>query len=143
MAEFRVAHANWNEQHERLMQVREQVFVVEQGVPRELERDEFDFAAFHVVADSLDGRPIGTGRLLADGRIGRMCVLLEYRGQGVGASLLAALLEEARRRGHREVTLHAQIHAQKFYEKFGFQSVGEPYEEAGITHLSMTLPLSR
>jgi predicted GNAT family N-acyltransferase len=141
MPDFRVRSAAWHEEQVLLMTLREQVFVLEQGVPLELERDEFDATAFHVVAENRQGRAIGTGRLLEDARIGRMCVLSEYRGRGVGASILAALVREARRRGVGELTLHAQLHALRFYEKLGWVATGEGFSEAGILHRAMSLRL--
>jgi predicted GNAT family N-acyltransferase len=90
----------------------------------------------------MDARAIGTGRLLPDGHIGRMAVLKAWRGQGAGRALLRALVEEARRRGDREVVLSAQIHALGFYRAAGFAPEGPVYEEAGIPHQSMRLELN-
>ena len=99
--------------------IRFAVFVEEQGVPREIELDEMDAACIHALA-YLDGKAIGTGRLLPDGHIGRMAVLKEWRGHGVGSRILNALVEQARRRGDREVALSAQVHALAFYRAHGF-----------------------
>lgn len=123
--------------------VREKVFIEEQDVPRELEWDEWDERSDHVVA--LDGRSnaIGTARLLPIGRIGRMAVLRPWRGRGVGAALLEALLQLAREKGIPEVTLHAQTHAAGFYRKFGFDTRGDEFLEADIPHVEMGLRLSR
>ena len=85
----------------------------------------------------VDGRAVGTGRLLPDGHIGRMAVLREARARGVGGAMLERLVEEARRRGFREAVLSAQTHALAFYRKHGFEAVGEAYEEAGIPHQEM------
>jgi predicted GNAT family N-acyltransferase len=83
------------------------------------------------------GRLLGTGRLLPDGHVGRMAVLPQARGTGVGSALLAALLQAARARGDREVALSAQTHAIPFYERFGFVVEGEEYDDAGIPHRRM------
>jgi predicted GNAT family N-acyltransferase len=117
------------------------VFVLEQRVPADLERDPLDPDCRHVLARDATGRPIGTGRLTPDGRIGRMAVLRERRGQGVGAALLEALLEVARARGLPEVHLHAQQHARGFYARHGFEVEGSPFEEAGIPHIGMRMKL--
>ena len=122
------------------MPIREAVFVAEQGVPAELEMDEFDADCLHALA--YDGaKAVGTGRLLPDGHIGRMAVLKEFRGKGVGGAVLASLIDAARRRGDRELALSAQVHALAFYRAHGFKPVGEVYQEAGIPHQAMTRTL--
>lgn len=137
----RVEEVPWAEAQATLLAVREQVFVLEQGVPADLERDPLDPACRHVLARDARGRPIGTGRLTPDGRIGRMAVLKEARGLGVGAALLGALLQVARARGLAEVHLHAQQHARGFYARHGFEVEGAPFEEAGIAHIGMRMKL--
>ena len=122
--------------------VRERVFIEEQSVPRELEWDEWDEHSDHAVACDSRGEAIGTARLLPDGRIGRMAVLRQWRRQGVGAALLEALLEQARKRSLLLITLHAQISAAAFYRRFGFSERGGEFFEAGIPHVEMTLELS-
>lgn len=124
-----------------LRQVRETVFVQEQNVPAELELDAHDPLCQHVLAFADDGTPIGTGRLTPDRRIGRMAVLAPWRGRGVGEALLAALLQRAGELGWREITLHAQLPAQRLYARHGFLPYGERFVEAGIEHRSMRLLL--
>jgi predicted GNAT family N-acyltransferase len=134
---FHVAAADWGVDFAELRQVREQVFVIEQGVPVEDEWDALDAASRHVLARDGGGRAIGTGRLTPQRRIGRMAVLADWRGRGVGAALLQALLDLARERGHDAVELHAQSHAVPFYERFGFEAFGERFDECGIEHVAM------
>jgi len=117
--------------------VRRAVFIDEQGVPETLEWDEHDAVALHFLATTLDGSPIGCARLLPDGHVGRMAVLPAWRGHGVGRSLLAAVLNAARARGHAELRLSAQTHAADFYFRAGFVTQGTEYEEAGIPHVAM------
>jgi predicted GNAT family N-acyltransferase len=100
-----------------------------------------DVDCAHVLAESGDGEAIGTGRLMADGRIGRMAVLKVWRGSGVGAAMLAALMAEAKRRGLKGVYLHSQSHAKDFYARQGFIIEGEEYLEAGIPHIGMRASL--
>ena len=136
-----------------LLALRHEVFVVGQGVPVELEQDELDAAADHAVAVDAGGAVVGTGRLV-DGRIdvegrlepgtpgtvgtvGRMAVAAPARGTGVGRMLLDLLVERAAARGLPLVELHAQVHARAFYERAGFEPVGETYLEAGIEHQGM------
>ena len=122
-----------------LRRVRETVFVHEQGVPLALEWDELDPQCHHVVARDSGGEAIGTGRLTPKRTIGRMAVLSDWRGRGVGDAMLRALLEQARANGWHEVSLHAQASAIDFYARHGFLPVGERFEEAGIEHQSMRL----
>ena len=128
--------ARWAQDEKTLKQLRETVFVREQQVPPEIEWDGRDRDAVHIIARDGD-QAIACGRLLADGKIGRMAVLPAWRGRGVGAAVLAALVEEARRRGQRRVYLHAQAHAEGFYAAQGFGAEGDRFEEAGIPHVAM------
>src|SRR5216117_3712789 len=86
--------------------------------------------AIRPILPSGRSRAIGTARLLPDGRIGRMAVLVEWRGQGVGAALLEALLALAHERSMPCVMLHAQTHAAGFYRRFGFNERGGEFLEA-------------
>lgn len=108
----------------------------EQGVPVELEWDEYDAPSLHVLAEA-DGDPIGTGRLLPDDQIGRMAVLPNWRGRGVGSAILVALIELAAARGSTVVCLNAQTRAQAFYLRHGFVAEGEEFPDAGIPHIRM------
>ena len=131
---------DWPAAQQEAKRIRFTVFVEEQRVPADLEMDEYDAASLHALAYH-DGQAIGTGRLLPDGHIGRMAVLREWRGQGAGRAMLRRLIEAARRRGHREVALSAQVHAVEFYRAEGFEPEGAVYEEAGIPHQAMRLRL--
>ena len=124
--------------------LRHRVFVEEQAVPPDLERDELDAAATHAVVRDPAGRLVGTGRMvvLTEGsdpvaRIGRMAVAAEARGTGVGAALLAVLEEAAVGAGCRRAVVHAQTHAEGFYRRAGYTREGEPFDEAGIPHVAM------
>jgi predicted GNAT family N-acyltransferase len=140
--DFFVEPADWSHDQEALLAVREAVFEREQGVPREEERDGLDPFCRHVLARALDGRPIGTARLAPDGKIGRMAVLLPWRGRGVGSQMLAILLDLARALELKEVWCHAQLSALGFYARHGFEAEGEVFEEAGIPHRRMRRPLA-
>lgn len=118
--------------------IRFEVFVEEQKVPAELEMDHMDAVCVHAVAYDVGGTPIGTGRLLPDGHIGRMAVRKGARGSGVGGALLQALMAQAKARGDRQVMLSSQTHAAPFYERHGFQLEGDEFFEAGIAHINMT-----
>ncbi|WAR44155.1 GNAT family N-acetyltransferase [Methylomonas rapida] len=133
--------ATYDVDYEDLHYVRNLVFVEEQGIAPELEFDDQDRQCHHVIARDVDHRPIGTGRLSPEGKIGRMAVLAQWRGQGVGASLLRALLEKARGLGMAQVTANAQTSALGFYQKYGFTAEGVAFLEAGIPHQSVRLTL--
>ena len=117
------------------------IFVGEQNVPAGIELDDLDASCVHAVAFDIDNKPIGTGRLLPDGHIGRMAVVKEWRRRGIGAEILETLVAEARKRGHAEVVLSAQLQAAEFYRGFGFVAEGKVYEEAGILHQQMSRQL--
>jgi predicted GNAT family N-acyltransferase len=134
---FRVRLVDWRDASPVLSRIRTTVFVGEQEVPPEIEIDGRDPDCAHALAESASGEAIGTGRLMPDGRIGRMAVLAAWRNRGVGAALLEALMAEARRRGLREVYLHAQSRAKNFYLRHGYAVEGDEYLEAGIPHIGM------
>jgi predicted GNAT family N-acyltransferase len=126
----------WEKARAHAVPIRFAVFVQEQGVPLEMELDEIDEKSLHAVAFD-EGKAVATGRLLPDGHIGRMAVLREWRGRGIGGQILARLMDEARARGDREVVLSAQVHATAFYRMHGFVEEGAEYLEAGIPHRQM------
>src|SRR3990167_9431245 len=99
--DFRVEPADYVVDFKDLSSIREPVFVVEQEVPLEEEWDELDPKCQHVIARDSEHKPIGTGRLTPEHKIGRMAVLREWRGKGVGEALLVALIDQARAPGLR------------------------------------------
>lgn len=131
----------WNQAQDSLRRLRHTVFVVEQKVPKELEWDGLDESAAHALAQAEDGRALGTGRLLDNGHIGRMAVLAEYRGRGIGSEILGCLLRGATDRGLNKVFLNAQVSALGFYERHGFIVEGEEFLDAGIVHKRMSKKL--
>jgi predicted GNAT family N-acyltransferase len=139
---FRVEPADWITDLAALRAVRDPVFIVEQNVPLEDEIDALDPRSHHVIARAADDTPIGTARLTPDRMIGRMAVVAGWRGRGVGAALLEAILDQARAQGYPAVELHAQTHAIPFYEKFGFVAYGEAFDECAIMHRMMRLDLT-
>ncbi len=138
---FLIRSASWQADRARLEFVRRQVFIIEQKIPESEERDDADENSSHVLAFSEKRDVVGTGRLEPTGKIARLAVLREYRGQGVGSAMLIRLVEEARQRGLDQVYLHAQTHALSFYKKFGFVSDEEIFSEGGIPHVVARLDL--
>ena len=123
--------------------IRMTVFVEEQAVPAELEMDDLDAVATHLLA-TVDGRPAGTARIVDKGasvKIGRVAVLKEHRGGGVGRLIMEFAIDEARRRGYSEVVLSSQTYVIPFYERLGFVAEGPEYDDAGIPHRTMRFAL--
>ena len=126
-----------------VLEIRRIVFIVGQDVPEHEERDGKDADAIHLIAH-LDGKPVGTARLLlmdGVGKIGRVAVLDEMRGYGMGKAIMIAALDELRREGMTKAKLAAQTHALGFYEALGFVAEGPEFMDAGIPHRDMTLIL--
>ncbi|MFD4246874.1 GNAT family N-acetyltransferase [Streptomyces sp. NPDC058525] len=135
------------------LEVRTEVFVVEQSVPESVEYDAYDADAVHVLAVAADGEALGTGRLLhgpaaraktgdpAVGSLGRLAVRKTARGLGVGVALVRAIEAEAVRLGLTAVDLGAQTHAVGFYERLGYVAYGPEFQDAGIPHRPMRRPL--
>ncbi len=123
--------------------IRRRVFIDEQRIDEAIERDVDDLRAIHVLA-MLEAQAVGCGRMVesaAGAKIGRMAVVPEYRGRGIGRAVLDYLVAAARGRGARLAYLHAQVPVEGFYLKYGFRPVGEVFEEAGIAHRRMELAL--
>lgn len=149
-----VKTGDWATLASHALPLRLKVFVQEQAVPLEMEVDAWDPMALHAVVLDESGVALATGRLVFEqpggvsqstlsssantvGRIGRMAVLADYRGQGLGRRVIVTLIQAAKARGMKRLTLHAQQTAVGFYEKFGFIGVGEAFAEAGIAHIEM------
>ena len=120
--------------------IRKAVFVGEQAVPLELELDEYDEVATHFLLRGSDQTSLATARLLdkrGQAKIGRVAVLKEARGLGLGLALMQFVLDEARRLGFTEAVLDSQTYAIPFYERLGFTAEGEEFDDAGIPHFLM------
>ena len=134
---IRIELMSWSAALAEARPIRLAVFVEEQRVPVEIEWDDQDEKSIHALAYDSAGKAIATGRLLPDGHIGRMAVLKEWRGKGVGGAILEHLIAAARARGDREIELFAQTHAREFYRRYAFVESGPIFEEAGIPHQAM------
>lgn len=136
--DFHLDFATWHgDDQPGLRHVREQVFLIEQQCPEDEEWDALDEKSQHVLARDLEGRPIGTGRLTPERKIGRMAVLAAWRGRGVGDAIVRLLVEHARALRWPAVELSAQTHAIPFYERFGFIAYGDEYLDCDIPHRMM------
>ena len=134
---FTVRTTTWGRDRPAISSVREPVFVIEQKIDAREEFDAIDPICDHILAQDNDGRAIGTGRIDAHGKIGRIAVLSEWRRSGVGRAILKKALELARDKGFGRVYLFAQVSAMGFYEREGFSGYGDRFSEAGIEHRAM------
>ena len=140
--EFTIHPVSWHDGEPLLRQVREAVFMREQGVPAELEWDGLDEDSHHVLALSGAGQAIGCGRILPNAHIGRIAVMPEWRRKKVGSAILEGLLAYAGSLHYPEVDIDAQVQALPFYERFGFVEEGEVFMDANIPHRKMRLKLT-
>ena len=129
---------DWRRQQDALQSIRSAVFIDEQRVPKHLEWDGLDPECTQFLA-CVGARPVATARLTPQGQIGRMAVLKDCRGQGIGSNLLTAVLDQARQQGFEQVFLHAQVNVIPFYRRHGFIAEGDVFLDAGIEHQTMRL----
>ena len=126
---------SWADEHSRLMAVREPVFVDEQGFSSDIEIDDDDPVSEHYLM-IVDNRPVATARLTPDGHIGRVAVLAEFRGKGLGRLIMENVISNGERKFDKLI-LSSQLHAVDFYKKLGFKTKGDVYLEAGAEHIEM------
>jgi Predicted acyltransferase len=145
--EFVVRACDTDADREAAMRIRFEVFVDEQNVPPDLEPDEYDAVALHLLAvDATTGEAVGTARVVDKGegvaKIGRVAVRRKYRGRGVGDLLMRDALERCVRNGFTQAMLDAQVPVIAFYERLGFAAEGPVFDDAGIPHRRMTRRLA-
>jgi len=133
--------ANTSQDIEECLRIREEVFIVEQSVPVDLERDEHDSKALHFIARA-DGRSVGTARVVlrdncTSAKIGRVAVCRSNRGFGIGKLLIAAIEATPDLKHVHNFLLDAQTHALQFYARLGYEPYGEEFIDAGIPHRHM------
>lgn len=136
MNNIEITQVAWLDMEQHLRDIRARVFIEEQNVPEELEWEEDDIDALHLLV-KMDNQFIATARLLTTGQIGRMAVLKPYRKHSIGSRMLEKILLIAKSMSMRGVFLNAQVDAIKFYKRFGFQEQGDTFDDAGIPHIRM------
>ena len=140
MGEFSCKLVSSERELKSAFEVRRQVFVEEQGISEELELDEYDREALHMVVKDKE-RVIGTARIrflvTGQAKLERMAVLKHFRRRGIGRDIISFLIAELRNRQIGQVLLHAQYSAVAFYRSCGFEKSGLPFWEAGIKHIKM------
>lgn len=138
---FSVSLVNWHDGEPLLRSVREAVFIREQGISPDLEWDGLDENCRHALVLSHQGEAIGCGRMFADGHIGRIAVLPNWRNRKVGTAIIESLLDYARAHDYPQVDVDAQLHAVPFYHGFDFAEEGCIFMDAGLPHIRMRLKL--
>jgi predicted GNAT family N-acyltransferase len=133
---IKLVEADFTLHQQQILAIRTQVFIIEQGVPEELEVDDFDPLSRHLLLFE-SSLPVATGRLTPDGHIGRIAVLKNYRRKGYASQIIAKLEALASHTGLHQVKLAAQLQALPFYEKLSYQSIGAVFMDAGIEHQLM------
>ena len=134
---IKIKIVTYDNQNEKIIRsIRDDVFINEQGIDPKIEFDGLDESAIHTII-FVNEKPVGTGRILKDGHIGRIAVLSEFRGQSIGSKIVDSLTDVAIKNDYKRVYLGSQKHAIDFYTKLGFTPFGEEFIEAGIVHLSM------
>ena len=132
-----IRNAEWETESVLLYEVRSAVFVEEQGVDVSIERDGKDDQCHHSLAHDSSGKVLGTGRLSPEGKIGRLAVLKEWRGLGIGSEIMKNLIMQSESLGMVRTYLHSQVSVTEFYESLGYRQEGPIFEEASIPHVVM------
>jgi predicted GNAT family N-acyltransferase len=140
LANIKVFETTWRESEAALRAIRIPVFIIEQLVTPEFEWDDIDATAVHLLA-SYNNAPIGCLRIINYHKIGRMAVLKDFRGIGLGAALLLAAVAICKTHGSKNVVLSAQTHAIEFYKKAGFKVTSDVYCDVDIPHVDMQITL--
>lgn len=131
---------NWQQAEVYLREVRTIVFIQEQLVAPDLEWDEIDSSALHLLA-MCGNQAVGCLRIIHYEKVGRMAVLKPWRGSGIGRMLLNEAVCLCRQHGSKQIAISAQKHAIHFYEQAGFNIISKEYLDANILHVDMRLDL--
>ncbi len=140
MSDVEVLQVSWQDMESHLRDIRTKVFIEEQNVPEDLEWEDADLNAVHLLVKTA-GPYVATARLLNTGQIGRMAVLKPYRLSGLGTMMLSKLLSIAEEKNMQRVTLNSQVDAMAFYIKQGFKVESDVFDDAGIPHRKMSKSL--
>lgn len=142
MQNFEIQSGSWNELEHEAKLIRKTVFIQEQNIPEDEEWDTQDAISLHfVVYDKNKNTAIATARLLDNNSIGRVAVLKEYRGTGIGRLLMLDVIQHAKSENREFLKLSSQVHAIQFYEGLGFNTHGTEYLDCNIPHIDMILKI--
>ncbi|WP_019383750.1 GNAT family N-acetyltransferase [Acinetobacter venetianus] len=137
---FSVKQGSWDQLQQDAKLIRKLVFISEQNISEQDEWDDQDAISQHFVVYD-QNQPIATARLLANNSVGRVAVLKAYRGQGIGRLIMLEIIAYAQAQKRPSLQLSSQVHAVSFYEKLGFSIQGDEYDECGIPHIEMVMPI--
>jgi predicted GNAT family N-acyltransferase len=140
---LKIEIVKWIDSYVSLSMIREKVFIEEQKVTPQLEWDGLDEEAIHFLVYKNE-KAVGCARALVienHMQLGRMAVLKEYRGEGIGSALIEKAVTIAKLNQLSVIYISAQCHAINFYKKFGFEVTSEIYLDAEIPHRDMELEL--
>ncbi|WP_336954315.1 GNAT family N-acetyltransferase [Acinetobacter sp. AS167] len=140
MSQFVIQSGPWSQLQHDAKLIRSMVFIEEQNISEADEWDEQDAISLHFVVYAQD-QAIATARLLENNSIGRVAVLQQYRGEGIGKLLMQQIIQVAKQQNRAFLQLSAQVYAIRFYENLGFQVQGEEYLDCEIPHIDMGLSL--
>jgi len=141
--ELRVRLARNKDEIRQVFEIRDKVFGEEQGISRELDYDGNDKLAEQVIAYG-ESTPIGCARIRiidGKGKLERIAVLKEFRGNGFGGKIVNYLVKYCKRKKLTEIYFDAQAYLENFYKEFGFEVTGKPFEEVGRPHVKMRMKL--
>lgn len=136
---------NYSIDRDEINPIRITVFQQEQGVDPALEFDQYDITSVHLLA-YWQQQAVGTMRFryLSEDtvKMERLAVLKIVRGKGIGLKLMKFAINVIKLENKaKRIIIHSQLYIKSFYEKLGFKIIGEPFEEAGITHVKMAFKL--
>ena len=134
---YRYNTVKWLAAAGEIMEIRKKVFVVEQRFDKEVLCDQFDHNCYHVLVADRRGHSVGCGRLVPDGRIGKIAVLINHRGHGIGSHVLGHLIKIAEHKHIHNLTLNAETDLTGFYDQQKFHADGPVYMKQGVPYQRM------
>lgn len=138
---FKFIQVDWITAADEIMQIREKVFIVEQRFDKETLLDHQDSDSFHLLVRDSQGRAVGCGRLNQKGRIGRIAVMIDQRGLGIGTMLLRKLIQIAEKSKIHTLTLNTETQLTHFYDQQKFHVDGPVYMKQGVPFQRMRMSL--
>lgn len=139
---FKFEQTSWLESCSEILAVRHKVFMIEQHFNEAILCDLQDNGCIHLIAKNVEGMVIAAGRLSLDGRIGRIAVLLPYRGLGIGSKILSELIQIGRFHKLNDISLNAELDNLRFFDGQNFMASGPVYMIKGVPHQKLTRKLA-
>lgn len=138
---YRISKVTWQTKKLELKAIRERVFVYELHIPKEVEFDQQDITAEHlIIIDEFDG-PVGTGRLCEDGLLSRIAIFKSHRNRDAYASLIGGLVDLAKDKGFEDVFIQCILDEVPEFLQSGFSTHGHVFMEAGIPRQRLKCPI--